>query len=88
MDWIGILAAFLLPFFDIPMIIRLIRRKRSEDVSLIWTGGVWICTLLMTPKAISSRDLALKLFGISNLILFSVLAILVFYYRLRPRKVS
>ena len=83
-DWIGPLAAFLLPFFDIPMIVRLLRRKRSEDVSLTWAGGVWACTILMTPKALMSQDLALKLFGISNSVLFSALAVLVFYYRIKP----
>lgn len=83
-DWIGHGAAFFLPFFDIPMILRLLERKRSEDVSLIWTGGVWICTVLMSPKAFTSHDLTLKLFGISNFFLFSILAILVFYYRWRP----
>ncbi len=81
---IGPCAAFFLPFFDIPMILRLLKRKRSDDVSLIWTGGVWVCTLLMTPKAFTSEDLTLKLFGMSNVVLFSALAFLVFYYRLKP----
>ena len=83
-DWVGHAAAFFLPFFDIPMILRLLKRKRSEDVSLIWTGGVWACTILMTPKALTSEDLTLKLFGTSNLFLFTILAIFVFYYRIKP----
>ena len=84
MDWIGTAAAFLMPFFNIPLILRLLERKSSEDFSLFWIGGIWFCTILMTPCALSSHDLALKLFGWSNLILFSVVAILVFYYRWRP----
>lgn len=88
MDWIGSLAAFLMPFFNIPMILRLLKRKRSDDISLIWTGGVWVCTLLMTPKAIFSQDVAFKLFGFSNVILFSAVSILIFYYHWRPGDVN
>ncbi len=83
-DLIGTIAAFLMPFFNIPMILHLWNRKRSEDFSLFWNGGVWACTILRTPSAISSKDLALKLFGYSNFVLFTVVAFLVFYYRVRP----
>jgi uncharacterized protein with PQ loop repeat len=82
-DWIGTVASFIMPFFNIPMIFRLLKRKRSDDISLTWVGGVWVCILLMTPKALRSADLAFRLFGISNIIFFSVMAALVFYYRLR-----
>lgn len=84
MNTIGTIAAFLMPFFNIPMITHLLKRKRSVDFSLSWIGGVWTCTILMTPRAITSEDLALKLFGYSNLILFSMVTCLVFYYRVRP----
>lgn len=84
MSTIGTIAAFLMPFFNIPMILRLLKRKRSEDVSLIWIGGVWVCTLLMTPNALASVDLGFKLFGISNILFFTVNTFLVFYYRVRP----
>lgn len=85
-DTIGTAAAFLMPFFNIPMIYRLIHRKRSDDVSLVWIGGVWICTVLMTPKALTSPDMGFKLFGISNILFFTVNTFLVFYYRIKPGK--
>ncbi|MBI4387539.1 MAG: hypothetical protein HY582_00650 [Candidatus Omnitrophica bacterium] len=77
-----------MPFFNIPMIMRLLKRKRSDDISLIWTGGVWVCTLLMTPKAILSQDIAFKLFGFSNVILFSAVSVLIFYYHWKPGRGS
>ena len=83
-DWIGTIAAFLMPFFNIPMIMRLLKRKRSDDVSLLWIGGVWVCTLFMTPKALTTTDLAFRLFGISNIFFFTTVTFLVFYYRVKP----
>ena len=82
-DWIGTAASFAMPFFNIPMILRLLKRKRSDDISLIWTGGVWICIVLMTPKALTSSDLAFRLFGMTNILFFSAVTFLVFYYRRR-----
>ncbi len=84
-DFLGTLASFAMPFFNIPMIMRFLKRKRSDDISLIWTGGVWGCTLLMTPKALTSSDLAFRLFGITNILFFSVVTFLVFYYRMRGK---
>ena len=40
---IGLVAAIILPFWNIPMIVRIGRRKSSNDVSLWWVFGVWIC---------------------------------------------
>jgi hypothetical protein len=42
-------SAVLMPFFDIPLIARIIRRKSSEDISLVWTFGIWVCILGMLP---------------------------------------
>jgi len=83
-DIVGTIASFAMPFFNIPMILRLLKRKRSDDFSLVWTGGVTGCIFLMTPKALTSVDLAFKLFGYSNIILFTSMAFLIFYYHFKP----
>lgn len=88
MDTLGTAAALIMPLFNIPMIIRLLQRKRSDDISLFWTGGVWLCTVLMTPRAIGSADIAFKLFGLTNIVFFSAVAFLIFYYRVKPKHVS
>ncbi|PIQ87335.1 MAG: hypothetical protein COV74_01205 [Candidatus Omnitrophica bacterium CG11_big_fil_rev_8_21_14_0_20_45_26] len=84
MSMIGIAAAFIMPFFNIPLIIRLVKRKRSDDISLLWAGGVWVCIVLMTPAALVSPDTAFRLFGYSNVIFFTAVTFLIFYYRWRP----
>ena len=68
---LGMLAAIALPFFNIPLILRIRRRKSSSDISLVWIYGVFSCALLMLPSAIASKDLVFKLFAIVNAILFS-----------------
>ncbi len=86
MNMIGSVTAFVMPFFNIPLILRLLKRKKSDDISLTWAGGVWVCIVLMTPKALHSPDIAFRLFGYSNIVFFSVVAFLIFYYRWKPGK--
>ena len=78
---IGAVAGFILPLFNIPLILHIIRRKSSDDISLTWVLGVWICILLMTPRALTSSDLAFKLFGITNIIFFSLVVFFTVKYR-------
>ena len=80
---IGTISAIALPFFNIPLIVRLWQRKRSEDFSLSWAVGVWVCIVLMTPRALSSSDEAFKLFGIINILFFSVVTFMIIWYRRR-----
>ena len=84
MDWmekIGIASAVALPLFNVPLILKLVRRKSSADFSLSWALGVWVCIVLMTPHALRSGDAAFRLFGIVNLAFFSVVAFLILKYR-------
>jgi len=74
-------AGVALPFFNIPLIIKLIKRKSSKDLSLSWALGVWICIVLMTPQALRSQDITFRLFGIVNIIFFSAVAFFVLKYR-------
>lgn len=78
---IGIIAAIVLPFWNIPLIVRMEKRKSSKDVSLYWIFGVWICFILMLPSALSSQDVVFKVFSIVNIIMFSLVAIQTLRYR-------
>lgn len=78
---VGILAAVILPFFNIPLMLRIRRRKSSSDISLVWIYGVFSCILLMLPAAVISQDLVFKLFSIVNAILFSGVVYHVAKYR-------
>ena len=77
----GLIASFILPLFNIPLIMRVIHRKSSEDISLTWVTGVWICTVIMTPRALISEDAAFRLYGISNIIFFTLVFIFTVKYR-------
>ncbi|MGH7198420.1 MAG: hypothetical protein ACREH5_06765 [Candidatus Omnitrophota bacterium] len=81
---IGMVAGVVLPLFNIPLIVRLIKRKSSKDFSVLWAVGVWICIILMTPQALRSSDLAFRAFGIVNVIFFSLVTFFILKYRLRP----
>lgn len=80
-EWIGIAAGIALPLFNIPLIVKLIKRKSSADLSLTWALGVWLSIIFMTPQALRSTDLAFKAFGIMNVIFFSVVTFFVLKYR-------
>ena len=84
--WVGALAGFIMPFFNIPFILRIIKRKSADDVSLIWVFGVWICILLMSPAALVSQDIAFRLFGWTNLIFFTVVVIVTVKYHHKFKK--
>ena len=78
---LGVISAVALPFFNIPLVLRLIKRKSSSDFSLSWAIGVWVCIALMTPQALRSQDAAFRAFGMLNLIFFSAVAFLILKYR-------
>jgi len=78
---IAIIAAVLLPFFNLPLIFRIIKRRSAEDISTFWATGVWLCFLLMAPSGFKSQDLAWRVFSIINLVLFSGVFITVLVYK-------
>ena len=81
MEKIALIAAILLPLWNIPLIVRVIKRKSSKDISIYWALGVWICFLLMAPQGFSSSDPVWRAFNIMNLILFTAVVIVVLIYR-------
>jgi uncharacterized protein with PQ loop repeat len=78
---IAIIAAIVLPLWNIPLIVRIIKRKSSKDISLFWAIGVWVCFLLMAPSGFTSTDIVWRVFNIVNLILFSAVVVAVLIYR-------
>ena len=83
-DWVellGVTAAVILPLFNFPLVFKMVRRKSSKDLSIVWALGVWTCTVLMTPQAIRSSDLAFRLYGFINLVSFSLVTFFVLKYR-------
>ena len=77
---IGVIAAVVLPLWNLPLIFRIVKRKSSKDVSLSWALGVWVCFVLMAPSGFASSDPVWRVFNIMNLTLFSgVVAVVVMY---------
>lgn len=81
---IGLIAAVAMPLWNIPLIVRVVRRKTSKDISLPWAFGVWGCILLMTPSSLKSDDVVLRGFAISNIIFFTAVVIVVWKYHKDP----
>ncbi|MFH1380668.1 MAG: hypothetical protein ABIH57_00655 [Candidatus Omnitrophota bacterium] len=88
MEKIAFIAAIVLPLWNIPLIVKIIKRKSSKDISMYWAIGVWVCFLLMAPDGFSSSDPVWRAFNIMNIILFTAVVIVVLAYRDRGRKKS
>ena len=87
MQRIALIAAIILPLWNIPLIVRIIKRKSSEDISIFWALGVWTCFALMAPSGFVSSDTVWRTFNIVNFILFSAVVIVVLAYRRRAKLV-
>lgn len=81
MDKIALVAAIVLPFWNIPLIVRVIKRKSSRDISLYWALGVWTCFLLMAPEGFRSADIVWRTFNIVNMIMFTLVVFVILIYR-------
>jgi len=78
---IGLVAAIVMPFWNIPLIVKIVRRRCSADISISWAMGVWVCALLMAPQGFSSKDIVWRCFNIVNLVLFTGVVIVVWRFR-------
>ena len=78
---IAFIAAIALPLFNIPLIVRVIKRRSSEDLSIPWAVGVWVCFILMAPESLRSSDIVWRVFSIANLVLFTIVMAVVLWYR-------
>ena len=81
MDMLGMIAAVVLPLWNIPLILRIRARRSSKDVSLWWAVGVWVCLVAMVPSGLASPDRVFRLFTIVNIVLFSGVMVYVVRYR-------
>lgn len=81
---IALIAAVVLPLWNIPLIVRIIKRKSSADISMYWAVGVWVCLALMAPSGFVSKDPVWRIFSIINFAFFSLVLISVLAYR-KPR---
>lgn len=75
-------ASIAMPFFNIPLVIRIWKRRSSEDISLIWAWGVYACMLLMLPYGLQSDDIVLKSFSLANISLFSIVVAITIWFRI------
>ena len=83
-NWIetlGLIAAIVMPLWNIPLILRVIQRRSSQDISLWWAVGVWVCILLMAPAGIRSQDIVWRAFNITNMIFFTAVVVVTLRYR-------
>ena len=81
MKWLGMVAAIAMPLWNIPLILKIRRRRSSKDVSLLWTWGVFVCLLLMLPSALASSDPIFKVFSLVNIVCFAGVVVSVIRHR-------
>ncbi len=79
----GLIASVVLPLWNIPLVMNIMKRKSSMDVSLWWVFGVWGCLLLMAPSGFTSADIVWRTFNMVNLVLFTVVVVIVVKYHRR-----
>jgi uncharacterized protein with PQ loop repeat len=68
---IALIVAIILPFWNIPLIARIIKRRSSKDISIFWAVGVWVCLLAMFPAGIKSPDIIWKVYTYINFFFFT-----------------
>ncbi len=83
---LALIISITLPLWNIPLIVRMVQRKSSDDISLAWALGVWISFVLMAPQGFVSKDMVWKAFSIINLFAFSIVAGVVVFYRIKKPK--
>ena len=83
LEKIALIAAIILPLWNIPLIIRIIKRKSAQDISISWALGVWTCFILMFPVAIKSKELVWRTYSIINLVCFTLVVVTVIVYRIK-----
>jgi len=80
-EQIGLVASIVMPLWNIPLIVKIVRLKSSQDIAKSWLFGVWICSILMAPSGFVSKDIVWRCFNIVNLVLFTGVVIAAWRYR-------
>jgi len=78
---LGFFSSIALPFFNIPLMIRLVKRRSSEDLSLVWVLGVFFCLVGMLPAGFQSSDPIFRIFSFLNWFFFSGVTFLTLYFK-------
>ena len=78
---VGLAAACALPLWNIPLMLRIERRKSSKDLDVAWAFGVWGCLVAMLPAGLASPDVVFRVFAILNVVLFTGVVVQVVRYR-------
>ena len=81
LEHIALVGSIALPLCNIPLILKILRRKSSQDISIEWVVGVWICILLMAPSGFMSKDFVWRTYNVLNLLFFTAVVIVVLIYR-------
>ncbi len=84
MNWLDAMATVAggaLPLFDISLIMYIIKRKSSKDISVLWAVGLWATSVAMAPAGLLSPDIASKAFNIVNVVMLTIVVIVVIKYR-------
>ncbi|MCX5692707.1 MAG: hypothetical protein NTX47_03375 [Candidatus Omnitrophica bacterium] len=84
MQKIALIASIILPLWNIPLIVRIIKRRSSKDLSLYWAIGVWVCFLAMFPLGVKSPDIVYRTFTYVNFFFFSIVAFCTVFFHNRP----
>lgn len=74
-------GAVMLPFWNIPLILRIQQRGSSKDISLGWALGVFGCLVAMLPAGLRSADPVFRVFSVINLAFFTAVTAQVLRYR-------
>jgi len=83
---LGMVSGIIMPFFNVPLIVRIIRWRSSEHISLVWVVGAWICVMGMLPQSLQSPDPVLLSFGFVNRLFFTGVFVSVLYFHPAIRK--
>ena len=85
---VALIASIVLPLWNIPLIVRIVKRRSSDDISLFWALGVWICLLVMIPAGILSSDIVMRVFVIANVTIFRFVVGTVIFYRFKKKEIQ
>jgi uncharacterized protein with PQ loop repeat len=83
---LGMFSAIVMPLFNIPQIITVLRRKSAEGISLLWVTGIELCILGILPSSLLSPDPILRAYGIVNTVFFTATFATVLYYHPSVRR--
>lgn len=87
-ELLALIGSVVMPLWNIPLIIKIRRRRSADDLSLSWLWGVWACIAVMLPWGIITTSIVLKAFSIVNFALFSCVVFIVMKYRKRKNNAS